>query len=236
MAMSLIGRMPSNLVSKSFFNGLNLISSSIREHFGKNVDIKYQENIKIEEKIEKIKKDIEEAQRSFDEIMRNFNFHYDAFINKIERELNNAHIQSKLPQYLSKLGNIVIYITSHGIYSINEVEGKEKEIKKLKEEISKEINSKGKNLQRLLWIADQYNNIFQNLIGKELRSKVLNKMMDIKKELDNLKKEIKNIDAKNNDKLKKEMEKKINELKKELEKSNKSLEEFIKYLSHILKV
>jgi DNA repair exonuclease SbcCD ATPase subunit len=237
MAMSLIGGMPSNLVSESFISKLNLISNTIKEHFGKKVDIKHQENInRIEGKIEKIKKDIEEAQRSFDEIIRNFNFHYDAFINRMKRELNNAHIQSKLPQYLSKLGNIVTYITSHGIHSINEVEEKEKEIKKLKEEIKKEINSKGNILQRLLWIVDQYDNIFQNLIGKELKSKVLNKMIDIKKELDNLEKEIKNIDVKNNDKLKKEIEKEINELKKELEKLYKSLEEFIKYLSHILNV
>ena len=45
---------------------------------------------------------------------------------------------------------------------------------------SKSKNSKSKNLQRLLWIADEYDNIFQNLIGKEPKSKVLSRMMDIK--------------------------------------------------------
>ncbi|MDT7890578.1 MAG: hypothetical protein RQ869_00715 [Candidatus Nanopusillus sp.] len=237
MTISLIGGMPPNLIRGSFISKLNLLDNTIRERFGKNIDIKYQENIKrMVEKIEKIKREIEETQKSFDDIMNNFNFHYHTFVDRIVRELNSAHIKSNLPQYLSKLGNIITYITSHGINSVNEIKKEEKEIKEIKKKINEEINSKGKNLQRLLWIADEYDNIFQNLIGKELKSKVLSRMMEIKNELDNLKREIKNIDVKSNDKLKKEIEKEINELKKELEMSIKLLEEFIKYLSHILKV
>ena len=235
MAVSLIGGMSPNLIRRSFISKLNILDNTIKEHFGKNVNIKYQENIKrMVEKIEKIKREIEEAQKYFDNIMNNFNFHYHAFVDRIVRELNSVHIKSNLPQYLSKLGNIITYITSHGVHSVNEIKKEEKEIKEIKKKINEEINSKSKNLQRLLLIADEYDNIFQNLIGKELKSKVLSRMMSIKNELDNLKKEIRNIDVKNKNNLKKEIEKEINELRKELEMSIKLLEEFIKFLSNIL--
>jgi len=53
---------PHNLIRGSFISKLNLLDNTIRERFGKNIDIKYQENIKrIVEKIEKIKREIEET-------------------------------------------------------------------------------------------------------------------------------------------------------------------------------
>jgi len=72
--------------------------------------------------------------------MNNFNFHYHSFVDRIARELNNEYIKSNLPQYLSKFGNIIKYITSHSVHSVNEIKKEEKEIK--------EINSKRQEFYR----------------------------------------------------------------------------------------
>ena len=130
--------MPPNLICESFINKLNLLNNTIRERFGKNIDIKYQKNIKrTVEKIEKIKREIEEIQKIFDGIMNDFNSHYRTFVDRIVKELNSAHIKSNLPQYLSKLGNIITYIISHGIHPVNEIKKGEKEIKEIKKKLMK---------------------------------------------------------------------------------------------------
>ncbi len=36
------------------------------------------------------------------------------------------HIKGNLPQYLSKLGDTITYITSHGIHLVNEIKKEEK--------------------------------------------------------------------------------------------------------------
>ena len=78
--------------------------------------------------------------------MKNFNFHYHAFVDRIVRELNSAHIKSNLPQYLSKLSNIIAYIISHGIHSVNEIKKEEKEIKEIKKKLMKKYIQKARIL------------------------------------------------------------------------------------------
>ena len=73
-------------------------------------------------------------------MMKNFNIYYHTFVDRIVRELNNEYIKSNLLQYLSKLGNIITYITSHDIHSVNGIKKEEKEIK--------EINSKRQEFYR----------------------------------------------------------------------------------------
>ena len=85
--------------------------------------------------------------------MNNFNFHYHAFVDRIVRELNSAHIKRNLPQYLSKFGNIITYITSHSVHSVNEIKKEEKEIKEIKKKLMK------KQIQRA-----RIHNVFYRLL------------------------------------------------------------------------